>query len=30
MLHGVALYVGLMAIPLYIACNVKNYNAAKD
>lgn len=29
MLHGVALYVGLMAIPLYIACNVKNYNAAK-
>ncbi|XP_003693182.3 uncharacterized protein LOC100870104 [Apis florea] len=29
MLHGAALYIGLMAIPIYIACNVKNYNAAK-
>lgn len=29
MLHGVALYIGLMTVPIYITCNVKNYNAAK-
>ncbi|XP_076387852.1 uncharacterized protein LOC143264446 [Megachile rotundata] len=26
MVHGIVLYVGMMAIPIYVSCNVNNYN----
>ncbi|XP_017883292.1 uncharacterized protein LOC108626873 [Ceratina calcarata] len=30
MAMGAALWLGLMTIPLYISCNIKNYNAHSE